>query len=495
LTSIRASAVWAIPAAVVCAVVGGFVLAHLPGLSGDTVALVHGAHTIYYCLSHGITSYCDRQAQFVPGSAATLKAHGVVQGAVAPYPLFQYVPAFILTRLGMSDPNVYQAFSVISLIAFFGVVTLCGWTAARTGRRWAPVVTVLILITSPLIYYSWLTFGESLAAFLIVLLAVAALRRWSPLAIALCALSATLTKETVFPIIALLGVAALWATPIARRPLRRGHWIGLATGVVAGVVVAAAFNWFRYHQLTNYTYGQSFEQVPGVPRRLGLSVALWISPNGGVVDFWLLAAAVAVGLVAIVALSLIRRPISVARLLPAGALVVCLLLLTGTLASWFAPFGWVAWGPRLMLPPLPAIILIALVVYADDVEAVMRPMLATGWRVGLVALVVVAFALPQINVLYANAIVGGLFAPDGTCPVSASVQADPTYYYRCIDHWAWGRHWILLDSFKAFDHLGGVLFALACAAAWVWLVWYAGASQRLYGKRGEPQAIVAGAGP
>jgi hypothetical protein len=43
----------------------------------------------------------------------------------------------------------------------------------------------LIFITSSLIYYSWLTFGESLAAFLIALLAVAALRRWSPLAIAL----------------------------------------------------------------------------------------------------------------------------------------------------------------------------------------------------------------------------------------------------------------------------------------------------------------------
>jgi hypothetical protein len=75
------------------------------------------------------------------------------------------------------------------------------------------------------------------------------------------------------------------------------------------------------------------------------------------------------------------------------------------------------------------------------------------------------------------------------------VQADPAYYYHCIDHWAWGRHWILLDSFQAFDRLGGVLFALTCAAAWAWLVWFAGASDRPNRKHREPKAVVAGAGP
>ena len=151
-------------------------------------------------------------------------------------------------------------------------------------------------------------------------------------------------------------------------------------GVLAGVAASCAFNWFRYHQLTNYTYSHSFEQVPGLGRRVGLSVALWLAPNGGVALFWLLAAAVAVGLVVLVATSLRRRPVSAARILPASALVISLLFLTGTLASWFAPFGWEAWGPRLMLPALPAIILIALVVYVEDVQALVHAALATPLR-------------------------------------------------------------------------------------------------------------------
>lgn len=70
----------------------------------------------------------------MPGSAATLKARGVVEGAVAPYPLLQYLPALVLTRLGMADVNVYEAFSVISLLAFFGVLrSVDGRRHARAG--------------------------------------------------------------------------------------------------------------------------------------------------------------------------------------------------------------------------------------------------------------------------------------------------------------------------------------------------------------------------
>jgi hypothetical protein len=478
---------------VVCALVAGFVLNNLPGLTGDTIALVHGAHTINYCLSHGITSNCDRLPQFVPGSAAILKAHGVVQGAVAQFPLPQYVPAVLLTRLGMSDLNIYKALSIISLLSFVGVVALCAWTASRTGRRWAPALTVVILTTSPLMYYSWSTFGESLAAFLIVLLAVAALRRWPPWVLAFCALWATLTKETVFPIVVLIGAAALWATPIAARPLRRAHWAGFAIGVLGGIAVAAAFNWFRYHQLTNWLYGQSFLQVPGMGRRLGLSVALWLAPNGGLALFWTLFAVVTLGVVAIFVMSLRRRPVSVKRILPAGALVVALLLITGMLASWFTPFGWYAWGPRLMLPPLPAILLVALVVYAEEVETVARSLLATPVRGGLVAAVVVAFGLPQVNVLHASAVVGEMFTPDKICPVAASVQVDPGHYYHCLNHLAWGRHWLLPSTFKALDHVGGVVFAIVFAAAWIWLLWSTAASLRSRREYRQAEPVVVGA--
>lgn len=469
----------------------GYVVNTPPGISGDTVSLVHGAHTIYSCLSHGITTGCDRHAELAPAGTTTLKVNGTVIGAVAQFPLFQYIPAVIFTRLGMSDTSVYKGLGVISLLAFIGVVALCGWTVSRTGRRWAPPVTVLILTTSPLIYYAWVTFGESLAAFLFVLLAVAALRRWPPIVLALSAFLATITKETVFPFVVLLGAAALWATPIAMRPLRRAHWVSLGVGVVAGVLASAAFNEFRYHQLMNYLYGQSALTVPGVGRRLGFSVALWVAPNGGVALFWSLFTAVTLGVVTIFILSLRRKPRSARQALPAGALVLALLLLTGELASWFAPFGWIAWGPRLILPPLPAILLITVVIYGEEVGWVVRRALATPARTGLIAAAVVAVGMPQVNVLHANAVVGGLFGPDQTCPVGANIFTNASYYYHCIDHWAWGRHMILLDSFKAFDNVGGMLFGIGFGAAWICLI-FSAAPPWPRAKPREVEAAVAG---
>lgn len=195
------------------------------------------------CLQDGITSNCDRYG-------------GVDSGAVTQFPPFQYLPAIVLTQLGISDANVYKAFSVISLVSFLAMLGFGGWAASRTGRPWTAPLFVLLLLTSPLLYYAWLTFGESLAAALILLAVVGALRRWPPGVIVLVTFGACITKKTAFPFVAVLMALALYATPIARRDLRRGHWIGVAAGIALGVAACAALNWLRYGQLTNKLYAQ-----------------------------------------------------------------------------------------------------------------------------------------------------------------------------------------------------------------------------------------------
>jgi hypothetical protein len=312
--SLRGALAWTIPAAVGCALVAGFVASHLPGyLASDTVVLVNGARRIAFCLSHGIYSRCEPAP--------------VHYALVGPFPLFQYGPAFVMTQLlGMGDASVYRAFTIISTLSFCTLVGLSGWTVSHTGRRWAPAITVLILTTSPLVFYAWSTLGESLAALLIALMAVAALRRWPPIVLALTAFLACITKETVFPIVAILGAVSLWATPIGSRPLRREHWIGLACGVLLALGVSAAFNWFRYHQLTNAAYLAAKLQVPGVGRRLALGVDLWLAPNGGTALFWPLAAALVIGLIAIASTASTRRPMRRMRTVPALGLIVSLLV-------------------------------------------------------------------------------------------------------------------------------------------------------------------------
>ena len=396
---------------------------------------------------------------------------------MAPYALFQYLPALLFTQLGMSDAAVYKALSVVSLVSFCAIVALATWLAHRANRVWSPAVLVVVLTTSPLVYYAWLTFGESLAALLMMMLVVATLVRWPPVAVAIVAAFACLTKETAFPVVAIVGAVSLWATPIAARPLRRAHWIGLTVGILLGVVVSAAFNWLRYEQLTNYTYGHSFEHVHGLGRRIALSVAVWVAPNGGVGWFWPLGAVLAIGLVPI-AVTTLRpgrppRPGVWAaserrtRAIPAVALIASLILTTGTLASWYAPFGWVAWGPRLMMPVLTAVLVVALVIYHPEVAAFVGALRLTTGRTVLVAVVVTVVALPEVNILHAGQVVGDLFTPDGACPRIANVQSDPGYYYHCLDHWAWDRHLVLLSTFEALDEGGGRIFAVVFSLIWV----------------------------
>ena len=220
----------------------------------------------------------------------------------------------------------------------------------------------------------------------------------------------------MFPVIALIGAGALYASPVGARPLRRAHW-----------------------------------------------VAVWIAPNAGLAIFWVLAGLLVVGLVVATV-----RTRGRARL-TGLALVVALLIVTGTLASWYAPFGWIAWGPRLMLPALPAVTLTVLVLYAPGIERLLRRLLATGLRTAVWGLLLIALAPPEVNILHAPYVAGDLFTPDQACPTSPSV-GDPSYYYHCIDHYAWGRHWLLLSSFRALNGTWGIVFAVAFAAIWATLI-------------------------
>jgi hypothetical protein len=457
---------WVIPALIVIGLTADAAIVHLPSLSGDTVALVQGAHGIAYCLSHGIHTRCDQVPAISPLARDLIAAHQRVEGGVNPYSIFQYVPAFILIRLGMGDADIYKALSILSLVAFCVSLGLGAWVASR-GRALG-ALAVLILTASPLLSYAGSTFGESLAAFLLVLSVVATIRRWHPALIGLCVLLACVTKETVFPVIFLLGAAALWAQRLdGRRPARRRHWWGLCAGIVAGVVINGAFNIFRYGQVTNYTYGHSWETVPGVGRRLGLSVAVWLAPNGGAVWFWTLGALVAIGLIAIGGWILVRQPARRRDAVPAVAMVIGLVFFTGTLGSWWAPFGWQAWGPRLSLSVLAAVGVAAPVIYALEFEAFLRWALRRPIGLAVVVVLVLALGLPEANILTVPGVAGQLFSSNPACP---SVLADPNGYYTCLNRLAWDAHLILPETFHAFRRGRGILFGVVFALVWSWLI-------------------------
>ena len=122
-----------------------------------------------------------------------------------------------------------------------------------------------------------------------------------------------------------------------------------------------------------------------------------------------------------------------------------------------------------MLPVLPAVALMIVLLSAEPIEACLRWVCSDRLRLSVFALAAIALALPEVNILHAPAVAGSIFTPDRTCPTGASVL-DPGHYYHCLAHDAWGRHWLLLSSYRALGRAWGFAFAVAFAALWSALV-------------------------
>jgi hypothetical protein len=307
-----------------------------------------------------------------------------------------------------------------------------------------------------------------LATFLIALFTAAALLRAHWTLLAASAWLAGMTKETAAPILIALALIALFGTGAARRRPARPVLAGLALGLVLAVATNALLNVLRYGTLTNVLYldvaadEYGLEGVP-VAHRLDFFAALLVSPNGGLAPFW----PAAVLLLAGVAICGVRsRREGVARWWPAAALVGIFLALNAGFASYFTPFGWQAWGPRYTIPWVPALALLAVAAYGDELGRLAGRLL----RFPLVLLAgcgaLVAFALPHLGVVVSPAAFATVFAPDDRCGPLHTLRGE--HYLDCVSHVAWARPPALLDGLEVLSWPGDALllcsFGIACLA-------------------------------
>jgi hypothetical protein len=418
----------------------------LGAASGDTVALIGGTHEALGCLHRGMFTGCGSQ--------------------VGPFPLMQYVPTAVLFKLGFDDVDVLQGLALINAAAFACMLGTAWFVMRRLGRPALGAALVLALIVSPLPWYAWTTFGESLGAFVCMLLVAAAVLRAQPYLLALALASAGQSKETALPFLIVLAIAALLWSPIDGRPLRRSHWVGLILGAAASLALTGAFNLLRFDQLTNAGYSDPITRTPTLALKLKFASSLWVAPNGGLALFWPLCAIVFATAALLAGAQALRGRAAERRVVGTGGVVlVCLAALTIGYADWYAPFGWIAWGPRLMLLLVPALLLFAIATLPGEFESVIRARERPAVLLrGFAALVALIAWVPQIGVLFRPSAMGGLFAADSVCPRQQPISQDPHYYYSCIIHWAWGRHWVLANAGTGLgDSPGAVLMAL------VWL--------------------------
>lgn len=126
-----------------------------------------------------------------------------------------------------------------------------------------------------------------------------------------------------------------------------------ALPVAVGIAISLAYNMMRYDSLIPVGYMQIAAQTTPT---LGKSVEFFfgsiMSPNGGVLVFWALPLTVAV-------LGWRMQELRAEPYAVALVAVVALLSCIG-FARWWVPFGWDAWGNRLMIQPMLAVLVVSL---------------------------------------------------------------------------------------------------------------------------------------
>jgi hypothetical protein len=423
-----------------------------PTAGGDTPWLLDGTDVLRDCLARDTLVACGYHSQ--------PDAFGLTT-AIGPWPPLQYVPDLVATSLGATThPTRVRVLVVLGVAAIVASVILAAVVLTRVrqdGWFWG---FALVVLSGPILAYANTSWGEMLASGLLVCFVAAALLQPHPAIVAVAALAACLTKETAYPFVAALGLLGLvLARRRTGRPIRQ-HIAWGAVGMVCGVVVSSLFNVLRFGSIVNKNYLRDEFHTPGVLRKLEFAAGLLVSPNGGIFVFWV-AAAVLVLTACVLPLaqrSLRSRPDVDVR--PALVLIAVSFTLIIGLASWWTPFGWLAWGPRLSLPWILPLVLIALVAYGEPLRELVRRLLAPTWRLLVVATALVALTLPHIGYLWQpQEAIHRFFSPADRHCNGSYLQGSPRYY-GCVREQMWYRRPMVLDALPGLETTGGASTAI-----------------------------------
>jgi hypothetical protein len=431
-----------------------------PALHGDTAVLVRGSAGIVDCLRHRHFIHCD---DFVLRRQTGDHAVGV-----GPFPALQYVPAVALRAFGVSTESTLRALGVLNAVSLVAILTLARNTLKRLAPpMWAPLVTTALL-ASPLLWYGRTALGEELATAVILAAVVAVLVDARPLTVGALVAVSCLTKETNPPFVLALAAICVLARTSAEDPMRRRRLIVIAIGTTVGVVLNAGFNIFRFGSWRNTDYMNTSLYVPNADVFARLFTAQWIAPNGGLAWFWPLAPL----LVFVIAIACYRRGGQMSWQRVAVPVVAALLVgQVALLATWWAPFGWYAWGPRLVLPLVPALLVAACVLGARAATAGFARFLTGRWLLpaGLATIIV---GLPQAVVVFRGLAVSEFFSHP-LC-VGTGILVAPTQYYECLQRTAWSkRPWMLQLGMHGLSSPQGWFIAIAFTGAIVSLLYMA----------------------
>lgn len=422
----------------------------MPWVGGDTPFVLDGSNALITCLSHHDFNAC--------GYTGKLNFWGLMT-PIGYWPLLQHIPDVISIELGAtSHPARTRVLTLLSVAGVVGSVVLAWFVLSRFRQSAWFWGFVFIVLSSPLITYARTTVGEMLATGLLVGLVAATVLQARPPLVALAAFGACITKETSYPFVVALGILGLvLARRRTGRPIRP-QVIGGIAGTAVAFVLASLLNIVRFGSVQNTNYLDSHFRTPGIGRMLEYAVALLVSPSGGIFVYWLSASVLVSAACLLPFVSRSHRKLDVRPALV--LIVICVGLVLG-LAAWWTPFGWTSYGPRLSLPWLLPLILIALVAYGDALAPLVARLLAPTWRFLAIFLVGFALTLPHVGEMWRPNATTAFFAQMKNCraPWNGSVAE----WHSCQHELVWLHRPMPLYALNGLKTTGGAFTGLVVA--------------------------------
>ncbi len=476
---------WLVAGLTVAAIVV-LMLVRLPWSTTDSLIMSEGTRNQLRCLADGHFTGCRDHF-----------AHKLV--AMDWFPPAQHLPDAALQAMRLESAGArVRGLGVVSLLSVIAGAALGAGLLRRSGLRASSYLYLLAVVAGPMVPYAHSAFGEAFSAFLLVAFVVSTQRPDRAWLIGVTALLAALTKETAPTIVFAVGVLGLDIARVRRPQPVRGAALALTAGALGGLALNLLYNVFRFGTARNPIYALFLEVGPSVGQAARFFAGLLVSPNAGIAWYW----PVATGLLLLAAVAPFtgsrRRPPPGEpaprpatggwhrEVLGAGrarwhapAVLVVFLGVNAVLAMWWMPYGWMAWGPRLTVPWVPPLLVLALLAGGDDLEALVHRALRTparavawGTAAGVSALPHLAAAL---DLDFVRGVLAGVRDPFGYAE-----------YYPNLDRLAFTRFPMLLSAVKTLATPWGAALGAGLVVTCVMLT--DAATRTAHGTAGPPPA-------
>jgi len=284
----------------------------LPFGTGDTAELVLSSQRMRECLNSGILFNCTDMERFG---------------------LSPHLISIVLLSIFNDINSAITAWSLLNFLLFMYLIYKLN--ADYADRKYFLIGTIVF---SPLTAYAVYSYTEMsfIVLSFILLMNLKNERYWLSL---LLGMILSGYKESAILIVLPLTLAVILSN---RNKLISKDYL-LITSPVVGFLSVYVFNYFKYDEFINSGY-QTAGRVKEINLQISNFLGIWLSPSGGIIGFFWISIILLlfINLKSIMKIHKYRKSLYLILF----TIAINALLLT----NWYAPYGWVTWGPRLFMP-------------------------------------------------------------------------------------------------------------------------------------------------